>query len=307
MYKRLLIAGLISVLPLGVSADFQFELDGGFGSGELSFEYEDSYFYNDDEDFDTKTISLSGKAYLESVSSDGVPFREAGFLSKKSSVSVTRNVYSVEFSSYEVDVTSDVLSGRFVGSSMILGAGFVQGGNDYSNYYDDFKIHRNGFILEVGTYLTDNSAIWLDYEKVDYDGAWRSSKGEKIISLNFKKVSQLGENNHLAWYLMAEHFDGRDFIVWNTKRTSVGGGVKWYFNQKFGVGAGLQVDQYSPEDDSDANGAVFTPEVSYDFSESFGVYLKIRSEALIIEDDFYDDEDEDVSDVTTVFGITARF
>ncbi len=311
--NRLLLAGLISVASVGVCADYMFEVDGSLGSGEITEDSDYSY----DEDHDTEATNFSAQVYFGKVSSNGVPIREAGFLSKKSSVILSRNEETLErdgfFRDFEISRTELRLSGRFVlpNPNIILGLGYFQGEIDFSGY-DNYDL--SGYSADIGLYVSDSSAILLSYETAEIEDDYYSDIDESTIKATYKHVAQLGSSSHLAWQVEIERAEEYDLLYREGDRSSIGGSVVWYLNPKLSFGAGLRIDFHDLSyygyygDSVDATGAVFTPRVSYDINENIGFYAKIRSEVMIIEDDgYYDDEDADISDFSTTVGITARF
>ncbi len=311
MINRLLLAGLISVASVGACADYMFEVDGNLSFGEIT---EDSDYGYEDE-FDTEATDFSAKIFFGKVSSNDVPIREAGFLSKKSSVSLSRNKKAVDFDDYccgntEVSRTERRLTGRFVlpNPNIILGLSYVQGDIDLFGYENS---DISGYSADVGFYISDNSALWLSYENVDLDFDYFSYRdlGESTIKATYKRVSQIGSSNHLSWSVEVERTEEFDLAYGDSDRNSIGGSVVWYLNPKLSFGAGLRLDSRDLRyygDSADATGAVFTPRASYDINENIGFYVKVRSEVMIIEDDYYG-EDTDISDLSTTIGITARF
>lgn len=308
MINRLLIAGLLSVSSVGVCADYMFEVDGNFSFGEIT---EDPDYGSEDE-FDTDATDFSAKIFFGKVSLNDVPIREAGFLSKKSSVSLSRNNKVVDLDDFccgntEISRTEVRLSGRFVlpNPNIIMGLGYVQGDIDFFGYKNS---DISGYSADIGFYISDNSALWLSYENVEIDFdlfSFRDFDGS-TIKATYKRVSQIGSSNHLSWKVEIERTEEYRFSHGVTDRNSIGGSVVWFLNSKLSFGAGMRLDSHDLSYYGDATGAVFTPRVSYDINENFGFYVKVRSEAIIVDDD-YSGDDTDISEFSTTMGITARF
>lgn len=307
MHKCIFIVGLISFLSLGADADHMFEFDGGLGFGEITYKH-DNRFFDSSSDYDTQTSYFSGKIYIGSVSSDGSPFREAGFLSKTSYILFDRNTYSVDYQTAgNLDLSSTSLSGHYISpnSSIIFGGGIINAERDYGS---TGRLDRNGYIIDLGIYTSEDSSAWLSYKKIHYDVSGLSrSLDEKTISLNFRKVSQLTEGNHLAWRLILESFDGLDFKAGYLRRASLGGEITWYINKNIGFGSGFQIAKYSSNFSySGGFGVIFSPKISYDISENFGLHLKLLSETITLDEKFEGGK-KNISELITTLGITVRF
>lgn len=309
MVNRLLLAGLLSVASVSVCADYMFELDGSLASGEIMGDSGSEY------DHDTEATNFSGQIYFGKVSSNDVPIREAGFLSKKSSVILSRNEEAVELYRFlsrnsEVSRTEMKLVGRFVlpSSNIILGVGYVYGDiTSFGNNVTDIS----GYSADIGFYVSDTSALWLSYENtgLDFGVFGLSDFDESVVKATYKRVNQLGSSSHLSWQVEIERAEEYNLHYGKADRNSIGGSIVWSLNPKLSLGAGLRLDSLdirNYEYSEDATGAVFTPRVSYDINENIGFYVKVRSEVIIIEDG-YDDDEADVSNLSTSIGITVRF
>ena len=294
MCKSLLSACLF-VVPVVAHADFTVEVDGNLGFGTLTYDSDLG-----DSDYDIETAAFAARAYLGRVNSDNYPFREAGFLSKKSSISLKRSTYQEEDTPKDIERNITELSARVVlpNPNFILGAGVVRG--DYNPSFGN-NLDRDGYSVQLGAYVSDWGAFWIEHREAEIEFA--SPFDETETSFVFKQINKIGRVGHLVWMVKAGKSEELSIIGQSDKR-SVGGNVKWYFNQKFGVGGGLQLDFYDAQILGDAVGAVFMPEISYDFNENIGLFANLRSEAIIPDDS---PTDLEVSNVLSVFGVTARF
>ncbi len=300
MIRKILSLTVLVSLPVVASADYLVELDTSFGVGELSIDDD----FSGEESYDTELFGGAGTVFFKKVSTAAVPVREAGFLSKVSSFSVfySQREGDLDFSTFENELTQ--VQGRFVfsGANIILGASIFDGSGKLGT-----DTSREGVGVQIGKYLSDASALWLSYSDGEYaierNGSFSDIKtDETAVALVYRNVS-----NRIAWQVGVGHFERFETLLFReAKGISVEGEVTWYFHQKLGVGVELSSNIYSDvEFSDDASGAVFSPKISYDMTENFGIYANIRSEFVILEDD--DGDEFDISDVSYSFGATVRF
>ncbi|MFL0805234.1 MAG: hypothetical protein K6L81_16090 [Agarilytica sp.] len=304
MIRKILSTAVLFSLPVIATADYMVELDLNLSQGEVTYELDG---FSGEEDTDTEGVNFSGQVYLGGVSTDGVPIREAGFLSKKSSVGALYGTSKEEFSSSDYEVDSMILFGQYVSSrtDFIIGGGLVEYEITRDYFGGELTADQHSYVITAGRYVGDKSAFMLSVAKTEMDEADYS---DMSLSGSFKKVHDLGSENYFSWAARFSYIDGvRSFTFDDDGRTlSVGGELVWYIQRKLGLGMDLRLDLFSGLDRVDsAATALFSPKISYDFSEKFGLSANIRSEATVIE--FDDDGDYEVSDVSYTVGATVRF
>ncbi|MFL0810838.1 MAG: hypothetical protein K6L76_10520 [Agarilytica sp.] len=295
-YSRLLLSSAFLASSLSY-ADYQFEVDAAlsFGGGTI-----DSGGF--ETDYDVSGANLGATVYIGSVSTGGVPLQEAGFLSKLSYGSL-----SMQNEDFDIDDSGDIsdefrtLAGRAViADKVILGAEYIK--NERQNTFFDRESTVLGF--EAGAYLSDINTLVVSYSQEDIE--WNDGDEADVTSfgVSFEQVNRAGGSQYIAWnatlekitYAYPDNFDQDDL--------SIGGGLTFYFNNSFGVGADLNTILI---DSGEYDGAqsTFSPHVTYEFNENVGVYLVTDSQAVFVE---YDDGEEyEESSVVYTFGVSARF
>lgn len=297
MKLKAIAAGIgLGVFASVAQAEFMFELEGALASGSGTYENDD---YSD-VDTDTTTESLAATVYFGKVSSGGVPYREAAFLSHRSSLTLTRVTQEVEYSEtgYEdmtVKTSANGLFGRVVipGPNLILLLGMQKG------EFDDSDVDVDTRVLGVGVYVNPRGALTLTHAVTEYDFGG-DTEDETTTSLDFRQVNPAGSRGQLVYHFNLGRSDDGD----RYDETDFGGGVFWYVNQKFGFGAELQFASGS-DDYSDTFTATFTPSVSFDFNENVGLYATLDSTAATNESDY--DGDTDYSYLEFTAGVNIRF
>ncbi len=296
MLKKIFVAISILSVSLSTYADFLVELDAGYGSGEYTTDSDVGPKFTDD----ISRYNLDGKIYFGLVDTDSTPFQEAGFLSKKSSVSVSLDslTYDQELGG-DYEISENTIAGRFVipGPNLILMASLVDGEEDYEN----FNSKKNGYGFGIGFYTGNNGALTIAIEKLDVEFSSPPDDKETTSRINYKHVAGSG-SCRVAFEVFGEYYSYEDnYLDTEGNRFSVGGNIMFYINQKLSVGAGLQLD-FLDFDFEDGVGAIFTPQVNFDITEKFGIYANIHSEAIS-----YDDDVDDAIDVTSRYiNIGAR-
>lgn len=300
MDLKKLIAGIgLGVLAFNVQAGFMVEMGAALGTGSGTIE-EDGY---DDKDVDRDFRAFGANIYFDQVGTSTAPYRQAGFLSQLSSVTVSHGTLETEYSyngdTWHVDRTQKNLNGRFVVSSqnliILAGLGDLDIEDDEDNVNVDIRT------LGLGTYVNSNGAITLQFTDYEYDGI---NDDADEIELNFRQVNSVGSRSHLAFSFSLNRYDRGDL-----DRSTLGGGLMWYPNQKFGVGGRLAVS-FSSDDDYDSVLASFSPTITMDFTENVGIFAELTSVAESIEyDEGYNSEDEDAeySFVGITTGVDVRF
>lgn len=297
MFNKYLLTSFLALTPIAVNADFLVELDAGYSFGEITSDPDDSFEETDD----YSRYHLDGEIYIGTVDTSSAPFQEAGFLSKKSSVSLSldRVTYDEEFVG-DYDIDSETISGRFVipGPNIILMASLINEERGYDNKND-----ANGVGFGIGFYTGDRGALSFEHEKREYEYDTFPDDTQTISRLSYKYVAGSGLRR-VAFTVFGERYRYEDtFFNSENDRVSLGGGVKVYVNQRLSVGAGLQLDFYDFPDGDDGVGAVFTPQISYDITETVGFYANIHSEAAVYD---IDDDDSEVDLTTRYFNVGAK-
>jgi len=297
MFNKCFLASFLALTPIAVNADFLVEFDAGYSFGEITYDPDDSFEETDD----YNRYHLDGEIYIGTVDTSNAPFQEAGFLSKKSSVSLSldRVAYDEEFGG-QYDIDSETISGRFVipGPNIILMASLIS-----EERGDDNKNDANGVGFGIGFYTGDRGALSFEHEKREYEYDTFSDDTETTSRLSYKYVAGSGLRR-VAFTVFGERYRYEDtFFSSVSDISSLGGSVKIYVNQRLSIGAGLQLDFYDFSDGDDGFGAIFTPQVTYDFTERFGLYANIHSEAAVYD---IDDDDDEVDITTRYFNIGAK-
>ena len=193
--KKYLIACIAATVATPAIADFSANIT----LDRVSYEEktENSYYYNDYSSSHTDRedyyiTSLNGKFYLDAVSTDSVPLREAGFLSKNTVFEVnnlrrkvvdrTRDCYSY---CYEGNIDKESwqeFSGHTVINNFVLGGKFTQAGK-YADIYS----------INAGYYITDSSRINIEIGKVQLTHNWPGSDEKITRAIDYRHVFSFGE------------------------------------------------------------------------------------------------------------------
>ncbi len=306
---RILMVIFLMLGALSAYADHRVEVRGSVGFGDFTIEQDNM----DVSESDVDTLEFSAKVYLDQIASERGPLSESGFLSKSSHVDLYVSRYSRTRASTvnaDRDIDEYSLGGRFVFSSIPV---FVGGslGDQEIDYSDSEALTGNKYRLEFGGYVTDTSALWL--ERVESRLEFQSiglKRNHKTTSLKYRHINLLSSRKALVWMLHLEESDAVR-VIGSYDRKSLGGSIKFYLNEKMGFGAGVRFDDYQADSvsglDADLSGAVFSPEFSYDFHENVGMYVNIRSEAVVLDVSNSNNLDSDVSEVVYSVGLTGRF
>ena len=177
-----------------------------------TFQAEAGLFYNKtDADAlasDIKTYGISGSVYFKPVDDSKGPRLEATFLDRASGITAT---YSDPEGSFDETYSAQ---GRFVlGNGTILEAGYAD--------MEFEEVYRVG----LGTYLSETSAIMLNYTKAD-------NSDVNTLEGSYKAIQKMAGASSLAYTVSAGIVD----VPNNGTGYKFGGDVTYYFNQNFGVG-----------------------------------------------------------------------
>lgn len=304
------------VLLAASSAMANFTVEGdvslGFGYAEAEVDSNRSS-YSADAEIDTSTRALKGQAYFGRVTTADVPFREAGFLSKLSSVylDVSRRKTETEYdddydSEYEVKTKRLGIRGVIPGPNLILG-GF-KGTEDFDG--TDFDLLG----VSIGFYIGDGGALTFEYSTREYeesyydyfDGYVDDESSEKSVVVNYKQVSSMGERNHFAFWgqIGIDRYDSEyDGDSNDGNGYTIEGGITWYKGQKLGFGASI-LYMYQDSDSGEVLLSKFSPALTYDFVENVGLKVQLTSMYQLAEYDFADIE---TTGIELSAGLTVRF
>lgn len=213
-------------------ADYQFEVGGAIGQGEIEVG-------NNSADIDT--YAIGGEFHFEQVDTSKGPLAEAAFLDKSSFVDFSYTNTELDVNGAD-DTDTFAFGGRFVtATNLIIEA-------DYSES-DDGNTDSDSIRAGIGTYLNETTDVVVSYQADSADG------GDDVDSLSaaLHGVNGLAQGASIAYdaalnYIDAEDDDGFGIDV----------GATYYFNNALGVGISAGVAEVGDiETDS------FTLEGSY--------------------------------------------
>jgi len=229
MFNKYFLASFLALTPIVANADFMVEFDAGYSFGELTTDPDGSFKETDD----YNRYHLGAVIYKDFVDTSDSPYQEAGFLSKKSSVSLDfdRESFDEEFFGKYV-VRGQKLAGRFVlpGPNLILMASVIDNDRGY-----DTKNDTAGMGLGIGFYTGDRGALSFEHEKLDHEFVSYPDDTERTFRLSYKYVAGSGKRR-VAFMVFGERNRYEDtFSDEENDRASVGGNVKFYINQRLSV------------------------------------------------------------------------
>lgn len=283
-----LIALLLAASATAKDANADFFIEAGFsleaGAGTDTITQPSGG--KDEFDYDISANEALVTAYFGSVSTTAAPFREAGFLSRNSSISVVRLSKETEYdNSFTTDNDTITLNGRFV----IPGPNIILGAERTKIESTDTKLNT----LYAGMYLNEQSALTLTYSK-------GSGYKYEEYSAQYKHVKKLATSHHLSYHFALSRSDDSNF---DWKEIQAEGTVTWYRNQRIGLGIGIQTI-FGSFGNLDFFGIRTTPRFSYDFNEHIGIYTQLESYGEFGEDD---DTETEIAEFTLRAGVTGRF
>lgn len=280
-----------------VHADYIVDLGLEFGAGTGEYSY-DSF---PDIDVDTDYIEINGKVYFGRVATKNTPIREAGFLSKQSSVFFSYSDSEAEYSASgfpneKSEYNSKLLAANFIipGPELILGI-YLGDAEVEDSTKDDVRGIR------IGSYIGAKAAIALTYlvtESEYVDDVPSEIDDQKHLALQYKQVNSIGSRSFLNFEITAIRYDEGDY-----DDTTLGGDITWYPNKKFGVGTSLEVTVGSG-DNYDEVSSTFSPYIIFDFNDNVGIYAELQSTSATTE---YDDEDVEYTFIGLNTGVNVRF
>lgn len=301
MFKKVVAGVGLAILAGSVHADFNGEISGeiGFGrtDGEIDFGSSESDF-----EYDADELNFLADFYFQRVSTENVPIREAGFLSKYSSLRLSREYSEIKPQERRTLKTMMLeVGGRVVipDTPVILGLGFLEGEFVSGSFEEDI----DGFFFSVGRYLFNNGALIFSYKALEAEEDGDKEKA-KYFTVEYKQVNHLGRNKFLAFdaHIQQQDISSSDdsFDV-----LEFGGGVIFYPLKKLGVGASLTTEVVDESGYENVT-AVFSPKITYDVNNNFGFQASLESLAGSTEYPL-DGEEVEVTGLTFKVGATGRF
>ena len=303
MKKQLLLAlGLVTAAT--AHADFNYQVDIGFGTQETDV---DNALSNEERD----NFDLVGRYYIQTVTNDNQPFREAAFISKSSFIELAYENSDVE-NNLLIDEEKDVS----LTADIRIGETDFRVGGILANH-DNGLITTTDLIAKFDWYVSGAENTLLSFE-------WGYGSGE--VELSPVLEEDVSSN---IWNVVVRDFrainDEMSYVLGsyvNTDTTKVKlstGSVetetreialfgRLYLNQHLGLGALLEwqkVDNESsavnPIKGSDAFSLGL--DVSYDFNEMAGIGFELYTGSGTNEFSNIADQDFD----TSGFDLTAQF
>lgn len=273
MQLKPIVAGVcLGMVALGARADYLGEV----GANVLTSSTKYSADYSADLTDDGNLNQVYGQVFLGTVRTAGVPIREAAFLSRQSMLQLSQinatdklkiNGYSVGDT---IKTSQSLLTTRFVVSDADVILGFAVGKEQQKDVYDtDIRG------IQIGKYLDADAAVTLSYEanKVQpKQSIGNDAVTEKTITLAYHQVNESDQDQQSALdLLVSDYDDGNGF-----KKTVFNGGLTFYPYREFGMGAHLLFGTGSDNSYDYTSGAL-SADVSYEFTDSFGVLAKVQS------------------------------
>ncbi|MFT6550878.1 MAG: hypothetical protein ACJA1I_000911 [Zhongshania marina] len=204
--KKIVLASTIALAAAGQAyADYQFELDAHYTSGEEA-------------GVDNDGFGVGGEFHFDKVDTSKGPLAEASFLDKSSFVDFSFRSVESDFSGAEEEETTSI-GGRFVtGSNLIIEANW--------NTEDDGISDTDTIRVGVGTYINDTTDVVVSYSTEDDDNADKDH-----LDVTLHGVNALNQGASVGYDVAVGYVDTDDDSGY---QISVGG--TYYFSNMFGLG-----------------------------------------------------------------------
>lgn len=231
---------------------YQFEIRGAFA--QINISQDDSFF----DDFETDSLLLQGRYYLQIVDQSTGPLAERAFLDKAASVGLTYNLAEPEVGD---SVDSLGIDARFVTLTDTIFE--LEYSKTDSPSGDDLTEYRLG----AGKYTDNGTTVLGTFKRDNFDNV-----NLDVLSVELRKVEDAGAANTAIAYegslglLRASDDAGNDengfeFI----------GRFTYYTSEQFGFGGGLGY-----RDISDLDVTIVGVDVSYFFNDAVSVVAEFE-------------------------------
>lgn len=260
------VSALALCAAVSAQADnFQLEVNAGWAQGTVDVGVAEA-------DYDG--YIWSGTIFFSEVDTRGGPWREAAFMDKEGSLSLTQTDFSDED---DLGETTTSINGRFLSDDYILELGVDQ--ISYGEGYEDDEEHI--FSLGFGAYLNDHSDIVATYS--------RSSDTEiDALAVNYHNVIQRASS---AWGI---DLGGTYLEVPDESGFGLTAGAIYYPTPKLGIGASVDVLSIG-----DYETQTFTALAEYFINSTFAGTLSYSYETL--------DDGLEIDDSMVAVSVKARF
>lgn len=154
--KTALIAGIGLALSATAQADYQWELDAAYSTGDIEIGPVDA---------DQDVLNLNGAYFLEAVDISKGPLGEAAFLDRASFVGFDYSNGEIDTDAGDLDVSAYGANGRYVmkDSGWLVDLGYRQ--DELENEEVDT------FSIGGGKYILENTTVVLSYANADADSS----------------------------------------------------------------------------------------------------------------------------------------
>lgn len=240
---------------------------------------------------DTKNTLVGAEIFFDKVTIGSHPYAEAAFLEQASSFVVAH--FSTDLTSTAFDFSTDE---TFFGiqyvvpdSLLIFRGVYVTGGGDYENGLNG-DIDANGFILDIGKYITRNSAILVSYSQLDGEANFIPSTTVTIkateIGVGYKIVENLQDGAGFNFELVLTS-SNTDFNTTSETNTMTEFSGDYYLNQAISIGASLEMNS---GDDKDIEGKTLGLNLNMFLTPSFVIDIEFNQ--FMADNTTGDDSDE---------------
>jgi len=213
------------------------------GYSEDSYQYEGviNYSSTDEDDFiDIDVIGASVTLFTEPVSYKGKPYKEAGFLARKTNVTFALGTVEFGFDNVDVDTLALGANVQYMlpESALVFGAGFTSADGDETLGTTKVDVDLLEVAVSVGYFPEPLSRIRLIAGNSELE--INVSTGERIkldtdtIAIEYVSLMRLNSGNYAAINGKYKRVDFEDVDI---DIAQVGG--DYYFTQTTSVGGGL--------------------------------------------------------------------
>lgn len=282
----------------------------------------------DDIELNEDNFSVGAKFYFQEVTDNRVPNREMAFASKASWIGFGVDIQQVDD---DIDNVVDIDSYSF--ATRLISAdygwygefGYVDTDSGVSGSDPDgvlrFQPKYDGFALELGKYIAENTTVGVSYSEIDYESLRSNStfeSGSDTIGVTFRHYSRITEESGFAiegnyyWLdLQVADFDALDDDPLDSSGEVYSLTATFYPTNEIGIGLG-----YADADDLGGRPYLNSKTALYDGAALFAEWFittqfSVRAMYSNSEYDLSDADDiaepGEVDSDSLTFGATFRF
>ena len=248
----------------------------------------------------TETVFISSEIFLEEVETGSHPYLEAAFLEQASSIGFLYVDNEATSTFFDIDETDTLILINYVTpeSSHIFQIGYGASDSNIKNGFNG-TANIDNFIFSIGTYLTNNSAMRINYLqrniKSNISGFPIFTAKATDIDIEYKLVKELrdGKAFNIEALITTSEFDDNTTKETNTILELYG---DYYLNQSISVGISIEKDA---GDDKSNEGITIGLHTDIFLTPSFAIYAE--------HSQFSADNAFSVDSDSTEIGASVRF